>query len=125
MSGESDRPESSGALAGLRVLDLTGRMGGYCGMLLANVGADVFLTDPPGGHPMRREGPFKDDVPHPEGSLSFVAYHTNKRAIVLDLEAEEGRQILRDLVRHADVLIEDHPRGYLDRIGLGYEALRP
>ncbi|MBI2987201.1 MAG: CoA transferase [Deltaproteobacteria bacterium] len=125
MSGESDRPESSGALAGLRVLDLTGRMGGYCGMLLANVGADVFLIEPPGGHPMRREGPFKDDVPHPEGSLSFVAYHTNKRAIVLDLEVEEGRQIFRDLVRHADVLIEDHPRGYLDRIGLAYEALRP
>ncbi|MBI2935573.1 MAG: CoA transferase, partial [Chloroflexi bacterium] len=124
MSDERDRPESSGALAGLRVLDLTGRMGGYCGKLLANLGADVVLIEPPGGHSMRREGPFKDDVPHPEGSLSFVAYHTNKRGIVLDLEVEKGRQTLRDLARHADVLIEDHPPGYLDRLGLGYKGLQ-
>ena len=53
---------SSGASAGLRVLDLTGRMGGYCGLLLANLGADVILIEPPDGDPMRREGPFKNDT---------------------------------------------------------------
>ena len=47
---------SSDALGGLRVLDLTGRMGGYCGMLLANLGAEVVLIEPPAGDPMRREG---------------------------------------------------------------------
>ena len=50
---------TTGALAGLRVLDLTGRMGGYCGLLLANLGADVILIEPPGGDPLRRQGPFK------------------------------------------------------------------
>ncbi len=73
---------------------------------------------------MRHEGPFKDDVPHPEGSLSFAAYHTNKPGIVLDLETQEGRETLRDLASRADVLIEDHPPGHMDRIGLGYKALQ-
>ena len=48
---------SSGALTGLRVLDLTGRMGGYCGLLLANLGAQVILIEPPGGDPLRRRTP--------------------------------------------------------------------
>ena len=75
---------STGALDGLRVLDLTGRMGGYCGLLLANLGAEVILIEPAGGDPMREEGPFKEDVSHQEQSLSVAAYHTNKRGIVLD-----------------------------------------
>ena len=116
--------ESVGALTGLRALDLTGRMGGYCGLLLANLGAEVLLIEPPGGDPMRREGPFKDNVPHPEGSISFAAYHANKRGIVLDLRSEEGQHIVRDLVRHADVLIEDKAAGCLDGMGLDYESLR-
>ena len=52
MSGKSDRPESNGSLDGLRVLDLTGRMGGHCGKLHADIGADVVLIEPPGGDPM-------------------------------------------------------------------------
>jgi crotonobetainyl-CoA:carnitine CoA-transferase CaiB-like acyl-CoA transferase len=115
---------SSGALSGLRVLDLTGRMGGYCGLLLANLGADVILIEPPAGDPMRREGPFKNDVVHPDGSLSFAAYHTNKKGIVLDLKTTEGQTKLCALAANSDVLIEDLPLGYLDRIGLGYQALR-
>ena len=115
---------SSGALSGLRVLDLTGRMGGYCGLLLANLGADVILIEPPAGDPMRREGPFKNDGAHPDGSLSFAGYHTNKKGIVLDLETTEGQTTLRALVANADVLIEDRPLGYLDRIGIGYQALQ-
>ncbi len=75
-----------GALSGLRVLDFTGRMGGYCGLLLANLGAEVILIESPGGDPMRAEGPFKDDLSHPEKSLSFAAYHTNKRGIILNME---------------------------------------
>jgi len=124
MSGETDRSESTGALTGLRVLDLTGRMGGYCGLLLANLGAEVILVEPPEGNPMRREGPFKNDAAHPEESLSFAAYHTNKRSIVLDLQNEQGRKTLRDLARAADVLVEDKAAGYLDERGLGYKDLR-
>jgi benzylsuccinate CoA-transferase BbsE subunit len=120
----ADVSVDSGALSGLRVLDLTGRAGGYCGLLLANLGAEVILIEPPGGDPMRREGPFKDDQPDREQSLSFAAYHTNKRGIVLDLEIEEDRNTLRALARTADVLIEDQPAGYLDARGLGYKALQ-
>jgi crotonobetainyl-CoA:carnitine CoA-transferase CaiB-like acyl-CoA transferase len=115
--------EPTGALTGLRVLDCTGRKGGYCGLLLANLGAEVVLIEPPGGDLMRRQGPFKNDVPDEDGSLSFAAYHTNKRGIILDLEAEADRDIVGGLARNADVLIEDKPVGYLDRIGLGFGAL--
>ncbi len=122
MTNQPNQP-SPAALSGLRVLDLTSRMGGFCGKLLANLGADVFLIEPPGGDPMRREGRFKNDAPHPEGSLSFAAYHTNKRGLVLDLETEEGRQIFCRLVAGADVVIEDREPGYLEGIGLGNSAL--
>ena len=83
MSVELNQAESH-ALTGLRILDCTGRMGGYCGLLLANLGAEVILIEPPGGDPARNEGPFKDDIPNPDGSLAFAAYQTNKRGIVLD-----------------------------------------
>ena len=115
---------SSEALSGLRVLDLTGRMGGYCGLLLANLGAEVILIEPPGGDSMRREGPFKSDEADREQSLSFAAYHTNKQGVVLDLENDEDRASFRGLARHADVVIEDRPAGRLDSLGLGYQALQ-
>ena len=116
---------STGALNGLRVLDLTGRIGGYCGLLLANLGAEVVLIEPPGGDPMRAEGPFKNDQSHPEQSLPFAAYHTNKRGIVLNLEEDdEDRRTLLNFARGADVLVEDKPPGALERYGLGYRMLR-
>jgi crotonobetainyl-CoA:carnitine CoA-transferase CaiB-like acyl-CoA transferase len=124
MAEKSGPAESCGAVTGMRVLDLTGRMGGYCGRLLANLGAEVILIEAPSGDSMRGQGPFKNDMPHPEGSLVFAAYHTNKRGIVLDLESEQGREALLELARHADVVIEDKPVGYLDAFGLGYQALQ-
>ena len=107
MPAQANEAGGAGALAGLRVLDLTGRKGGYCGHLLANLGAEVILIEPPGGDSMRREGPFKDDQPHAEASLSFAAYHTNKYGGVLDIDTEQGRSTLRDLAGNADVLIEN------------------
>lgn len=115
---------SSGALSGLRVLDLTGRMGGYCGLLLANLGAEVILIEPPGGDPMRLQGPFKNGGAQPEESLSFAAYHTNKFGVTLNLEEDEDKQKLCELVRRADALIEDKPVGYLDQHELGYAQLQ-
>src|SRR5918995_607961 len=123
MTVESN-PSELGALAGLRVLDFTSRMGGYCGLLLANLGAEVILIEPPGGDAMRGEGPFKEDTPNPEGSISFAAYHTNKRGIVLDLESEDDRARLRRLLGHADVFIEDRPVAFWQWLGLGYEDLQ-
>jgi crotonobetainyl-CoA:carnitine CoA-transferase CaiB-like acyl-CoA transferase len=120
----SAEPSSSSALSGLRVVDLTSRMGGYCGLLLANLGAEVILVEPPDGDPMRWQGPFQNDQPHPEGSLSFAAYHNNKCGIVLDLQSQIGRETLQRLVQSADVLVEDRPLGYLEQLGLGYTNLR-
>jgi crotonobetainyl-CoA:carnitine CoA-transferase CaiB-like acyl-CoA transferase len=114
----------SGALSGLRILDLTSRRGGYCGMLLANLGAEVVFIEPPAGDPTRREAPFKSDAAQPDGSLSFAAYHTNKKGIVVDLETAYGKTTFRALVANADVLIEDRPPGYLDRIGISYQAVQ-
>jgi crotonobetainyl-CoA:carnitine CoA-transferase CaiB-like acyl-CoA transferase len=73
---------------------------------------------------MRREGPFRDDEPDPEKSLSFAAYHTNKNGIVLDLETGNGQETLQMLARGADVLLEDKPVRFLDRQHLGFSALR-
>src|SRR5687767_838565 len=115
---------AAAALSGLRVLDFTGRMGGYCGLLLANLGAEVILIEPPAGDAARREGPFKDDIPNPDASLPFAAYQTNKRGIVLDLESDADRETLRGLIRHADVMIEDRPAGFWQRLGLGYQDLQ-
>src|ERR1051325_9760982 len=109
MTEETIATEPAKALNGLRVLDLTGRMGGYCGHLLANLGAEVILIEPPAGDPMRRQGPFKDNLPDSEVRLTFSAYHTNKRGIILDLDSDDGLRLFRELVAHADVLIEDTP----------------
>ncbi|MDO8568370.1 MAG: CoA transferase, partial [Dehalococcoidales bacterium] len=73
-----------GALEGYRVLDLADSKGFFCGKLLADLGADVIKIEKPGGDDTRKIGPFKDNIPHPEGSLSFAYYNTNKRGITLN-----------------------------------------
>jgi crotonobetainyl-CoA:carnitine CoA-transferase CaiB-like acyl-CoA transferase len=73
---------------------------------------------------MRHEGPFQSETLHPEKSLPFAAYHTNKRSVILDLNSDRDRETFRSLIRNADVLLEDRPAGVLDRLELGYENLR-
>lgn len=111
------------ALRDVRVLDLTGETGVYCTKLLADLGADVIRVEPPGGHPMRRIAPFYHDDPDPETSLHHFFFNTSKRAITLDIEHLDGRDILRQLAARADVLVETFPVGYLGGLGLGYAAL--
>ncbi|WP_456598599.1 CaiB/BaiF CoA transferase family protein [Blastococcus sp. SYSU DS0616] len=108
----------AGALAGLRVLDL-GKIynGPYCGLLLAHLGADVIKIEPPGGETLRyRAEPGSE-------THEFVMLNSNKRSLVLDLKRPEGRAVLLDLVRSADVLIENFARGAMERMGLNYETL--
>lgn len=114
---------SPGALAGLRVLDLTDPRGQLCGRLLADMGADVIKVEAPGGDPARRVGPFLGGTPHLDRSLFFWFYNLNKRALGLALDREEGREILRALARGADVVIESSKPGTLDRLGLGFGEL--
>ncbi|MCX6023252.1 MAG: CoA transferase, partial [Chloroflexi bacterium] len=68
-----------GPLAGYRVLDLTDERGVLAGKVLGDLGADVLRIEPPGGHPMRRRGPFAGDVPSPNHSLFWLFTNTSKR----------------------------------------------
>lgn len=115
---------ATGPLAGLRVLELADEKGQFCGKLLGDLGADVVKIEPPGGERCRHVGPFLNDVPHPERSLSFWYYNTSKRGVTLNLETADGRALFRRLADVADVILETFRPGYLASLGLGYEALR-
>jgi benzylsuccinate CoA-transferase BbsE subunit len=115
---------SDAALAELRVLDLSGPMGNYCGKMFAELGADVVLVEPPDGTPLRHEPPFADDEPGPERSLAFFANNTSKRSVRLDLEQEPGQAAFRDLAERAHLVIETAPPGWLSDRGIGYDDLR-
>jgi crotonobetainyl-CoA:carnitine CoA-transferase CaiB-like acyl-CoA transferase len=112
------------ALSDIRVLDLTGLMGGYCTKLFADLGADVVLVEPPSGHPGRHIGPFYKGQVHPEKSLYFFHFNTSKRSVTVEIEKSDGRDILKKLVETADILVESYSPGYLDSIGLGYDVLK-
>jgi benzylsuccinate CoA-transferase BbsE subunit len=111
------------AMDAYRVLDLTDDKGVFCAKILADLGADVLKIEKPGGDPGLRIGPFYKDDPDPEKSLHWFAYNLNKRGITLDIEKEEGRALFKKLVEKADFVIESFAPGYLDGLGLGYEAL--
>ena len=111
-------------LSPYRVLDLTDERGFLAGKILGDLGADVVKVEPPGGDSARRKGPFVAGEPGDERSLVWLALNTSKRGIVLDLEAEAGRQRLRDLVCEADVLIESAAPGSLEARGIGWPSLR-
>ena len=92
----------------------------YAGKLLADMGADVIKVEHPvGGDPMR--GWQSDDRPY---SPQHSAYNRNKRSMTLNLKQEDGKQILLTLAQGADVVLENFRPGVMDRLGLGYEALR-
>jgi crotonobetainyl-CoA:carnitine CoA-transferase CaiB-like acyl-CoA transferase len=112
-----------GPLAGLRVLELADEKGQFCGKLMADLGADVVKIEPPGGQNTRSVGPFLDDIPHRERSLSFWHYNTSKRGVTLNLDLPDGRNLFRRLVPLADIILETYPPGYLPSVGLGYEEL--
>lgn len=109
-------------LDGMKVLDLTQMMAGpFCTMLLADMGADVIkIEKPDGGDDIRRAGP-----PFINGeSAAFLGIHRNKRSVVINLKSDEGRSILHQMARNADVLVQNMRPGTMDRMRLGYEDLR-
>jgi crotonobetainyl-CoA:carnitine CoA-transferase CaiB-like acyl-CoA transferase len=113
------------ALAGFRVLELCSMVAGpFCTKIMADMGAEVVKVESPGeGDVSRRRGPFPGDVPHPERSGLFLYLNTNKLGITLDATSSEGRDILKELVKQCDILVEDCPAGAMSDLGLGYEAL--
>lgn len=111
-----------GPLAGMRVLELAQIMAGpTCGMMLADMGADVIKVEKmPGGDDARA---YRE--PRVNGvSAPFMILNRNKRGIALNLKHPKGRDILLRMVKDADVLTENYRRGTLEKLGLGYEVLR-
>lgn len=112
-------------LAGLVVVELSTEVAGpYAAKLLADYGADVIKVEPPDGDPSRREGARFGDRPEAEASPLFLHLNTNKRSVVADLTTPEGVALVLSLVAGADALIESHPPGRLDELGLGAATLR-
>lgn len=111
---------SSGALAGVKVIDLSRVLGGpFCTQMLADHGAQVIKVEPPQGDETRGWGP-----PFQDGTASyFIGINRNKRGLALDLAKPAGRAVLFRLLESADVLVENFKTGTLERWGMGYEAV--
>jgi LAO/AO transport system ATPase len=111
----------SGPLTGLRVLEVGQVLAGpYCGMLLADLGAEVIKIEPPAGDIGRLTGPHSVG-PH---NTYFSSLNRNKMSVVLDLGAEAGQQALRELAASADALVANLGPPAIRKLGLTYEALR-
>ena len=113
-------------LAGIRVLDLSRVLAGpYATMVLADLGADVLKVEhPERGDDTRHWGPPFAGEGDERQSAYFLSVNRNKRSAGLDLKSEAGLRSVRELALGADVLVENMRRGTLERLGLGYEALR-
>ena len=108
------------ALDGIRVIDLSRVIAGpWCGALLADLGADVIKVEDTGAGDESRTWP-----PHRDGeSAAYLLFNRNKRSMTLDLKAPEGVDVIKALVRTADVLVENFRTGTMDSFGLGYDVL--
>ena len=117
---------SDGALSDLKVLEYADFVSGpFCGKLMADLGADVIKVEvPSSGDTARHTGPFPDDIPHPERSGLFLYLNTNKRSVTLDPGTAAGAEVFRELIKTADVLIENTRPGTMEGLGLDYESLR-
>ena len=112
-------------LDGIRVIALEQYMSGpYCSMLLADAGAEVIKIERPGsGDPRRSIPPFvqKGDIKKAGG---FMAYNRNKKSLSLNIRSNSGQKIFLDLVKIADVVVENLRPGSVNKLGLGYETLK-
>ena len=107
-------------LAGIKVIDLSRVLAGpFCGLTLANLGAEVVKVEDKRGDETRMWGPFTKDM-----SDSFMALNFNKRGIVVDLKTEQGPGIVRQLIAGADVVVENFKTGDMEKFSLGYDALK-
>ncbi len=108
-------------LEGVRVLDLTRVLAGpFCTMMLLDLGAEVIkVENPNGGDDSRAFGPFQNGR-----SAYFLTINRGKKSISLNLKTQEGKQLLRDLVKHCDVICENYTPGTMEKLGLGYDDLR-
>ena len=113
-------------LAGIKVLDLSRLLpGGLCSLMLADLGAEVVkLEDTGAGDYIRWAPPHHQGMPASASSAMYQALNRNKKSIRVNLKTEEGKEVLRRLVREFDVLLESFRPGVMDRLRVGYEELR-
>jgi crotonobetainyl-CoA:carnitine CoA-transferase CaiB-like acyl-CoA transferase len=116
-------PPPGGPLAGVRLIELASEYASPAGKLFADLGAEVVVVEPPGGHRTRSIGPFFNDDDHPEGSLWWWLQNTSKQGISLDLDSDSDRSILLDLIEVSDVVLEAEPPGSLEARGIDRERL--
>lgn len=111
---------NTGALKGLKVIDLSRVLGGpFAGQILGDHGADVIKIEPPAGDETRAWGP----PFHEETASYFMGINRNKRALALDLRHEDGQAVLLRLLEDADVLLENFKTGTLEKWGIGFDTL--
>lgn len=103
------------------ILDLTRVLAGpFCTLILRDLGAEVIKVEVPGtGDDSRHFGPFKNDT-----SLYFISINRDKKSITINLKTEKGKQIIKDLVKNCDVVVENFRPGTMDKLGLGYDVLK-
>ncbi|MGE0060261.1 MAG: CaiB/BaiF CoA transferase family protein [Dehalococcoidia bacterium] len=118
------RTDASKPLAHYRVIELPGAVSLSAGKTFADLGADVIKVEPPGGDEARWLPPLAEMHEHGPSSLYWESYSFGKRSVTADLDTEDGREVVRRLVATADVVIESFAPGWLERLGLGYEALK-
>ena len=113
--------EATGPLKGLRVIELGVLLAGpFCGQILGDLGAEVIKVEPPGqGDPLRDWGTVKKDG----HGVWFPIVARNKKCITLDLRQADGQEVLKDLIKEADFLLENFRPGTLEKWGLGYDVL--
>ena len=114
--------EPGGPLSGVKVIELAHIMAGpTCGLMLADMGADVIKVEKvPGGDDSRRFLP-----PDIDGeSAAFMMMNRNKRGIAVNLKEDGGKEVLKRLLKTADVVIENYRIDTMDRLGLGYDDLK-
>lgn len=110
-----------GLLEGVKVLDLTRVLAGpYCGMMFADMGAEVIKIEvPKKGDDSRKNAPIVNGE-----SAYFMNLNRNKKGITLNLKSEKGKEIFRELVKQSDIVLENYRPGVMEKLGLGYEDLR-
>ena len=106
------------------VLDVSQDMAGsFCTKILAELGMNVIKVEPMEGDTLRRVGPFKDNVPHPETSAPFLYLNTSKKSVTLDLRSQRGHQLFDHLITQSDVLVGSFPADDSMAMKLEYERL--
>lgn len=115
----------AGPLAGIRILDLSNVLAGpFCCHQLAHLGAEVIKVEAAGRGDLARNLGAEPDLSKRGMGVSFLAQNAGKKSVTINLKHARGKDLLRSLVRDADVLVENFRPGVMDRLGVGYQVLR-